>query len=277
MSYLFQSPVRENLLSLLLKFLKKNFNKENLNFLLQRNLTDKRYFEIFNKRIEDNNKNDKNKIDINTINLNRGKNRLNDLNEFINDGILINDSNLESYLDIGCSDGIITSTIGQGLGFKLSNIYATDIIVSKNKLDPLITFKLCDGHKLDFSDKQFNLITLFQVMHHMVNIDEMLAELARVCKFNAIIIIREHDLEETKFHTLNNNLYKIEHELYEILFDHVPYEEFINNYYAKYDTMDGWTKKLKKYGFNLINTRKISKFNPTNYYYAIYQYTGIIN
>jgi ubiquinone/menaquinone biosynthesis C-methylase UbiE len=275
MADLFRSSARDKLIALLQKFLRNHFDRDDLNQLLQKELTDLEYFEIFAFKMKDEQTSSDQLL---KINFNRGKKRLADLNNLIQIDSSIYQGG--SYLDVGSSDGIITSVVGQGLGFKISDICATDIVMprDKNALDPSIVFKLTNGHTLDFPDDTFSLITLFQVMHHMVHLDEMLKELVRICKPGAIVVIREHDLSD-RYKRTNNILYMLEHAFYEVLLNKendikTNYANFNRDYYAKYDTKDNWTRKLSEYGFAFINLKFITKYNPTNYYYAAYKYTG---
>ena len=104
----------------------------------------------------------------------------------------------------------------------------------------------------------------------MKNLDKMLAEIKRISKPGAWLIIREHDLGHIKFQEVNKKLFMLEHAFYEILFDNVPYEKFINDYYECYKTMDEWENLLLKNGFKKIKSHYIKYYNPTNYYYSLY-------
>lgn len=272
---LFQSKIRERLISLLLKFLRKHIDRNELVDLLNKKLSDLEYFEIFTQKIK---LLDIQKENLSEINFKRGRSRLNDINKIMNEFSIT--FNKGHYLDIGCSDGMVTSTIGYGLGFNTNSIFATDFIENKNPPDSPISFKSFNGIKLNYPNNNFDFVTLFQIMHHIVNLDMILEELARVCNPKAIVIIREHDLGFIlNLQPLNNDLYKLENALYDIVFGKndvkLNYQYFVDNYYAKYHTKNEWNDKFKKYGFKFIGYKLVTKYNPTNHYYAVYRYIGI--
>lgn len=247
---------------LLLKFLKDGSKLENL---LSQRLTDKEYFDHFSKIMAESGKTISDS-ELSKINFQRGKKRFKDISSLIPD-VRSPTYTENAYLDVGCSDAIITSVVGQSFGFDLENVYATDI---KAPASEKISFELCDGQKLDFPDKKFSFVTLFQVLHHMTHLDAMLADLARICQNKAYVVIREHDLGFWKFHEDSIKLFKLEHACYEILYSSISYDDFIKDYYASYKTKDEWTKKMKEHGFKLDNYCVVPGFNPTNYYYALY-------
>jgi|GEM_PF-2621334 len=264
--------LRNRLKNFILKFMRNVIDDKELVDLLNKKLTDKEYFNIFLKL--DKSRPPK-KENLQNINSSRGEKRVQDLLDFVDLELLQELPKYGNYLDIGStSETSITEVMGTTLGFEEGKIFATDI-VDLEMLTSNVIFRKCNGSVLDFPSRSFSFITLFQVLHHMKNLDKMLAEISRVCKPNAMIFVREHDLGDYEYHRTNRDLFKLEHAFCEILLDGKTYDNFANEYWANYKTKEEWVKIFKKYGFEFLAYKAIDKNNFTNYYYAIYKYVGV--
>jgi hypothetical protein len=51
------------------------------------------------------------------------------------------------------------------------------------------------------------------------------------------------------------------------------YQSFMRSYYSSFRSKSDWTNLLGTYGFQPLKIGSITKFNPTNYYYATYKLT----
>jgi len=275
---------------LLNKFLHKYYDKNELTELLNRKLTDNEYFKIFAEKMP------KIDMDISKINYDRGRKRLKEINMLLKktniiiktsvqnnlstqDFRLFSDENIKpitpKYIDIGCDDGIITSVVGQGLGFKTNDIICCDV---KSEVDNSLIYIKSDGRNINVLSNTVSFATLFQTIHHMKYIEDMLAEISRITIPGAIVIIREHDVGFERFRESNIKLFKLEHQMYDIVMDHMSIEEFDKKYHATYFSCNELKNLMAKYNFTCLYTEYINKYNPTNYYYAIYQNTKkIIN
>ena len=94
----------------------------------------------------------------------------------------------------------------------------------------------------------------------------MLAELHRVMCDGGILLIREQDAEVDD----DTDLFNLEHIMYDVILHRMDYDKFIKEYYAKYYSMAVLEQILAKFGFHLKWNGKITKFNPTKYYYAVF-------
>ena len=65
-------------------------------------------------------------------------------------------------LDVGCGDGSLAFEIRYKLN-KIFELYGTDII-NKN---PAFKFKLIENNKLPYADKEFEIVMLNDVLHHI--------------------------------------------------------------------------------------------------------------
>jgi SAM-dependent methyltransferase len=180
-----------------------------------------------------------------------------------------------SYLDLGSSDGTITKIVGLGMGFAKDHIQAADVVdYSANAENSGIAFTQIDGHTLPFQDNTFDFVTTFQVLHHMQFLDDMLGELVRVMKNDAVLVIREQDarFEDTDVLAVHKELFDLEHMLYDMVLNspRQSYDDFWKGYYSNFHSMTGWHAQLAEYGFKNIKIAHINRLNPTNYYYALY-------
>lgn len=183
----------------------------------------------------------------------------------------IMDLDLKEYLDFGAGDCSMSVLLGQHMKLKKKNIHAVDIENWEGVIDDYgiyrkdCQFVTYDGKKLPYVASQFDIITCFQVLHHIDNINDTLSEMNRVMKIGGILIIREH-------HCHNNKMQKLiglEHELHEqVITKNVTY----NDTYSKYRKRKDLKKKIKDAGFLWQAKYKEpdSFWNPTNYYYELY-------
>lgn len=186
-------------------------------------------------------------------------------------------SNAINLLDIGAGDAHNTVAIGiRSMNLNEDQIYAIDIPQwgenrIEKKVDYNIKFEYIDPTKIVIPfDVQFNRIMMFQSLHHIRHLSDMLYEVNRVAAPGAIVIIREHDCQDK----LMSNLIDIEHMLYDVVIDNNPYKKFIASYYGKYRSRFQWTDIFESFMFRRIDTKSVAVPGETNYYYAIYQKVG---
>jgi ubiquinone/menaquinone biosynthesis C-methylase UbiE len=274
-SQLYNYPIdpehRDKLMILLNKFFRSIYNKDEICALLSKKLSDEDYLQMFKKRYKE-------RIQIKNVaavNYERGKKRLSQLKKLFRTLLLETPLNkiLSSgglYFDIGSGDGIITTTIGLGLGFPEERIVASDIkpIDDQNKC----TFLLCDGEKLNVDDNTVSLLSLFQTFHHIKNPHKILSEIRRICRPYSILVVREQDVgayDPQK--KINRYLFGLEHEIYDTIIGDMSTEEFLKTYYADYYGINSLINLFNRYDFKLIGTDYNKKYNPTNNYYAVFR------
>jgi len=177
---------------------------------------------------------------------------------------------IENYLDFGGGDGSIT--LGISKYFKCINTYCVDIknwddnkprkylynqlnYIDVNKYNP--TFNILQN--------SLNLITAFQVFHHMLDVSTTLKILYDLLKPGGYLIIREHDCDNND----TRMLIDIEHILYDYVYDEIP--NCINNYFAYYKTKNEWINIITNIGFKHISTNPlVINNNTTKYYFDIF-------
>jgi ubiquinone/menaquinone biosynthesis C-methylase UbiE len=94
-------------------------------------------------------------------------------------------------LDLGCNDGYGTKEISrhaaQAVGVDVSE-RAIERARSRYP-DGGIDFRVFDGLKLPFGDGHFDLVTSFQVIEHIVDVDAYLSEIYRVLRPSGLAVI----------------------------------------------------------------------------------------
>jgi len=186
---------------------------------------------------------------------------------------------ISSYLDIGSNNGLITGQIGKSLGLNKESIHGIDIGDFYGTLTNLaqnVTYKTYNGYNIPYEDDAFDLITAFQVLHHVSKLEELMTDIKRVLRKGGYLFIREHDLIDEQHRVIID----MEHVIYDIG-DKGKFDEgFLRKYYAKYLRKDEWESLLGKYGFIKVNVNnkhvnriknKLLTNNPTKYYYELFQ------
>ena len=181
--------------------------------------------------------------------------------------------NCDKYLDIGCNDGNVTRSIAQYFGTKQNQTFGLDIVDSvfpKNK--EYFDFNIYNGTIIPFNDNEFDVISVFQVFHHVgvtfesnnMKYDEeqlhlLICNIARVLKNGGLLFIKEHDCNSE----LMTKLIDIEHALYDM-----RYSSGMGS--GKYKTKEEWNSLLSKAGFTLMNVFVDDTNDPTNSFFGVY-------
>lgn len=156
---------------------------------------------------------------------------------------------VETIVDIGCSNGKITSALVNAFKLDKKNVFGLDVRRDPNLDTSNFTFiKLKPGQKYPFKDESISLVTSMVVLHHVKDLEFVLKEVHRILKPGGYFIIREHDCDsEILKETLD-----IIHGLYACVLnepqEETP-EEFIKNHFADYKTKDEWAEIIAPYGF----------------------------
>jgi hypothetical protein len=175
-------------------------------------------------------------------------------------------SQVNIYLDIGSGDCTLPEVIGEQIKAKIT--YATDLQPCKAKGVTFFLSKEFQPFPLETSS--VNLVTVFQVFHHMKDLDYKLREIVRVMDTDSLLVLREHDANEKLDPVID-----VEHALYDIVIDRrEKYHDFVNNYYAKYMSFSQLNSLLMSVGLTLKEKWETkAKDNPTNYYFASYSFS----
>jgi len=141
---------------------------------------------------------------------------------------------LENYLDIGCADCKLTIELGNIMGLSVSKIYGINnpkwVRYSKKKFRklPINVYEVDKNNKFPFKTGMFSLVSLFLVIHHVVDIYTLLKELNRIVKLGGYVIIQEDDAMVDTDYMLSD----IKHMLSRIV--KCRCDDAINTYFIKY-------------------------------------------
>lgn len=182
---------------------------------------------------------------------------------------------IHSYIDVGTSEGKITKAVVQELKLPAEDSYGVDVVDQDQ--DPAFTFvKIDEEHLLgDFNTNCFDLVTIFQAVHHFGNTKAMLDEIWRVMKPGSLLILREHDVnQEWQVVFLD-----IVHALYDVVFNPVKSaEKFVKGFvrgFACYRSRQEWTRWFANSGISLVEYDKDKPPDLYFSYYALYTKEGL--
>lgn len=169
------------------------------------------------------------------------------------------------YLDLGSSEGKITSTIALYLNLPKTDAIGIDVKEESKESDNF-TYIQYNGTDIPFPNDTFDLATIFMALHHFTNLDKTLTSLNRVMKLNSILIVREHDVKDEKENNMSVFLDFIHAFYMTISNNEETIEQFANEYqkgdFAFYKSLDEWSYILYKYGFKMeIKIEKHDIFN----------------
>lgn len=220
--------------------------------------SDLEYYEILNEYYN----NECSKFD-NVDTFDRGKNRSDQIIK-----ILPTNFRPNTYLDVGCYMGDITTNIGNNYSLESKNVYGADIF--KYVKNPDFQFSLIEHGKLQFEDNKFDLVTCLMVLHHIHEKDQniIIEEIYRIMKPGGLLVLREHNFTNSK--TLLS-LLTIIHDFYDFVWaKNVTWDNY--PIYAKYKSNKEWDNLLKQKGFDEINcdNNHNAKVNALNAYTKVY-------
>lgn len=107
---------------------------------------------------------------------------------------LLDDKNPISYLDVGCGSGEITNELMQDLQINPNRVFGLEVTRPKENSYPFQIVEF-DGLKFPKFDENFELVTLFSVLHHSEDPLSLIREIKCVLKNEGTLIIRDCDSE----------------------------------------------------------------------------------
>lgn len=187
-----------------------------------------------------------------------------------------NISNIKNYIDIGCGNCNVSYLFGKKLGLTDSNIFGADIKqwfhYEKDTRNKLINFiELKEGEDLPMKSNTYDLISLFMVLHHVKDKNNLIKNIHKILKEKKYLLITDHDIHDD----VDLQLVDIEHFLYSRLFERQ--NDFYKDYYGDYLNINNMKEILESNNFKIINTgfyniyKKKVEITPTRYYYILVQ------
>ena len=195
----------------------------------------------------------------------RERSRLVDIRSMLDDI-----GHVESYYDIGASEGNITKVVRGYL--RVKNVKVFDINVD-NRIEDGIEYIHNEYDKIDIGDSTADLVTTFMSLHHFEDLTKMLSEIRRVLKHGGHLIIREHDAENEYL----VSFFDLTHLIYSTVFsDETTSDKFVKEFFTRYKTKERWIEVIETAGFNLVRwtypMSRVKKGNRdfTNAFYALF-------
>lgn len=183
---------------------------------------------------------------------------------------------INTYLDFGCSEGGITSKIGDALNLTSDKITGIDImqenkIIYNNNNFQYIQINTTDS--LPIKDKEIDVVTSLMVLHHTYDPIFYIKEIYRILNNESILIIREHDIDEN-VNVEEKVCMDVLHGMYNVSWAKLGEQEdkdFCKNYYAKYYNREFWNNELIKAGFKRVEYKDINKYYNMNNIQRVYE------
>lgn len=155
---------------------------------------------------------------------------------------------INSILDFGGNVGDTAYTIGKTLGLSKDKINVVDINEWAGlKWEPRSDINFTHYNELStIKDNSIDLITAFHSLHHIKENEyiNILDNFNRILSDKGVIVLYEHN-------NINNNMSNIidiEHCLYDVvMIQKLTYDEFVNDFYAKYLQINEWENLFSKY------------------------------
>lgn len=183
------------------------------------------------------------------------------------------------YLDIGCSDGYKTIQTAKQFGIlQTSQIYGVDqksfgqekISTKYRKQFQFTEAKETDRGIPDAIKRkrvEFDLVSLFQTLHHTVDPIQILIDVTRVTRKGGYLLIREHDRDSDE----TDQLIRLEHLFYSQLENRVPYQDYMATKVERYFSKDALHQVLTALGWVKLGEEIKGGINPTHIYNVVYR------
>ena len=176
------------------------------------------------------------------------------------------------YLDVGCSEGQITSSVVEYLNLKANRSFGIDIKAAccPSPYDgSTFQFQTYDGRNVPFPDDTFDLVTVFMAAHHFSDFEATLSSVRKVLKRSGTLIVREHDVQSKAMGVFLD----LVHALYmTVVGDEMQPAEFANLYsrgeFARYQSLNDWVTLFAAHGFTC--QRKIDTGDMFNSGYLVF-------
>jgi SAM-dependent methyltransferase len=155
-----------------------------------------------------------------------------------------------TYLDIGCSEGHITSAIVEA--FRLSQVQAYACDIMPQPLSTQFVFSQSDSASLPYPTAAFDFATMFMAAHHFADALAMFGEARRVLKEGGLLLIRDHDCTSEA----QRLFYDVVHAVYAcVLGAEASPAEFAGQYagggFAFYRSKEEWVALARCCGFEV--------------------------
>jgi ubiquinone/menaquinone biosynthesis C-methylase UbiE len=215
----------------------------------------------------------------------RALSRVNELSSIMTDPQAPVAVGTNGYLDFGCGDGSITAAVGSALGLVPQRIVGIDLF-PQSSVDPnMLYIQAPSNGYIPLNRNIIDFTTAFVALHHVPNAERTIAEFQRISRPDAIVIIREHDVDPIADPTTARFLNLI-HAMMMLngvgeftlqASDWTSQRQEIVAYMSsiRYRSRSQWDAAFNSAQFQAINYRTYDPQipNPQRLYYAVYRLT----
>ena len=176
---------------------------------------------------------------------------------------------IESLLDVGCGDTILTRILAEAYGVKPSSAFGCDLAVPHhgNRIPNLITapnieadedekdpailengcnFQLFDGVRVPVTDNGVDFVSALLVLHHAHDLDALVADIFRALRPGGYFMIFESDCT----HYCQSIFIDVMHALRARVWRTPPYPP--GDEFAQHHSRGWWTNVLARAGFEHV-------------------------
>lgn len=178
-----------------------------------------------------------------------------------------------NYLDVGCSEGSITSTLGHYFNLSNQNIHGCDV-TQVHESSESWNFKLITDETLPYDSNSMEFISVFMALHHIRDPANSLKEIHRILKPGGMLLVREHDAGEPEMGLvldLLHGFYSMVWPVYSVEPGQIPEPELesFKDHYSHYRSRQQWNTIITSQGFKLAAESNVQ--SAWRYYYDVYQ------
>lgn len=172
---------------------------------------------------------------------------------------LLSDTEIKTFLDVGCGDATITVEVGKI--YNVEKMYGCDVFpVSEFKAIECSNFTYYQvvENKIPLEDGAIDLVSCFVSIHHFDNFPAMAREINRVIKPGGYLFIREHDCDPS-----NTKLVEYLDDMHKKFPDH----QGDTYYWSKVNLR----KVLEENGYEFLGEDTYTGYNPQQIYHSLFK------
>jgi 2-polyprenyl-3-methyl-5-hydroxy-6-metoxy-1,4-benzoquinol methylase len=159
---------------------------------------------------------------------------------------------MKKLLDVGCSNGHITTGLSKIFNEAGCRVYGIDLEPPAD-IDGFEYLEYDAEGRIPAANDSFDFVTMFMVLHHVPEPEKLLLEIARTMAPGGYMLIRE-----TNAHTAN-------HVLFNEVMDQIFYQVFDHNDHLAYNTCfrdaKTWKKMFNECGLDVVKIDAPEKRN----------------
>lgn len=160
----------------------------------------------------------------------------------------LKDKKYDTLLDIGCGTGYLIDMLSKEHNATFTGLDLSPEMIKQAEAKNILNAKFIEGRsdKLPFEDNSFDIVTCSQSFHHYPETDPAMKEAYRVLKPGGLYIISDTGVGPFK--------------AFGAKFDDFFYRTFSNSGDCNISYLEKAEKDLKRNGFNVIHSKKLTTF-----------------